>query len=150
MPSPSGSPKKDVTLRCSPWTLKQMWGVLEWAFQDEPFPSKALCAIHCLNPTHQCLCATWRPAAVTCNLQHTALLQQTRVMPSTMVHHTSPRAFHPPQFQGTSAVTRWLLGGFSQPSTAPLGPGPGCAEPFGTQGGLSPQPSCALGFPGMD
>lgn len=32
--------------------------VLEWALQGEPCPSDALCAIHCLNPAHQCLCVT--------------------------------------------------------------------------------------------
>lgn len=55
VPSALGSPEKDVALRHSPQTPKQIWGcwIFARAFQDERCPSKALWAIPYLTPTHQ-------------------------------------------------------------------------------------------------
>lgn len=137
---------KDVT-EVQPWALQQMWGRWNGLSQVSPVPVK-----------HFELFTTWTQlskafvqlgdlqlslAVSTC---HCAAA--TGVMPSTMVHHTSSRASHPPVLGhlGCDSVLlgwfwvvlpvlwRWFLGGFGHPSTAALG----CAELFGTQWGYLP------------
>lgn len=148
VPSPSRSFKKDVTLRCSPWALEQMWGCWNGLSKLNPVPLKhfvpSITWTQLINAFVQ-LGDLQLPLAI-CNTLLCCSKQEWCPWSLTL-----PPGLSTPQLQGSSAVTQWVWGGFSHPSTAPLGPGPGCAElPWNTVGVFSSAwLSCGLPWGGL-
>lgn len=133
VPSP---PKKDVALRCSPWTLKQMWGCwnVMWGFQGESVSTEHF-VLSLPEPNSS---MPW------CNLVTCSCHLQSKT--SGALHRGPPHFLQSFPALGFRAPWLWLSGFGVQHCS----PWPWLCWAVWDTVGMSLQPGCPVGFPGVD